>query len=518
MLLSTLYNRSYLFALFLFAIFLFIGISTYQDYGISWDETSQREIGLTSYRYIFEGDHTLDNYIERDHGVGFELPLIMIERALRLSDSREIYLMRHIVSHIFFLFGCLCAFFLAQRRFQRIWISCLAFLMLAMHPRLYAHSFFNSKDIPLLVMFMVSLLLWDMVLERKKTSWVLILGVAVGYTMSIRLLGIVLVAGISFFLLLNAIQARFQKSTTKSTSPLHWLGILFIFLLTSSLSLYAFFPTLWAHPFHSIVACFESLSHFRWESNVWFQGVWILSFQLPASYLPVWIGITTPVLWLLLGCIGIGMVIVSAIFYPYQSWLNLDQQQTLLWLFCTLAPIVAVIVQHSVVYDDWRHVYFIYPSFIMLACLAIHRLSKKKLAPIIATYLCLQIGFLARHIISLHPFEQVYFNRLVSHDNEYLRYHYELEYWGTSCFQGLEYLIAHAPQREIKIAWGKDPLNNNVNMLQKQDRDRIQFVDEKDADYYVTFFRDHPEDYHYSNIFYEIKREGSTILRIYALH
>src|SRR5688572_10235502 len=86
----------------LFLIFVLIGLFSYQNYGVSTDEIGQTDIGTVSYKYVFENDTTLNSFVERDHGVGFELPLIMIEKGLNLTEYRDIFLCRHIVSHLFF--------------------------------------------------------------------------------------------------------------------------------------------------------------------------------------------------------------------------------------------------------------------------------------------------------------------------------------------------------------------------------------------------------------------------------
>ena len=43
-------------------------------------------------------------------------------------------------------------------------------------------------------------------------------------------------------------------------------------------------------------------------------------------------------------------------------------------------------------------------------------------------------------MIKSHPFEDVYFNILLSKKDQYLRKTFELDYWGTSYKQALEYI------------------------------------------------------------------------------
>ena len=82
---------------------LIIALFTYEKYGMSWDEPMQRKTGEINCNYIFSNDNSLLTWQDRDYGVAFEVPLIIIEKALNLNDSRDIFTIRHLVTHCFFL-------------------------------------------------------------------------------------------------------------------------------------------------------------------------------------------------------------------------------------------------------------------------------------------------------------------------------------------------------------------------------------------------------------------------------
>ncbi len=82
-------------------IMLSIALFSFEEYGVSWDEQQQRNIGYASYDYVFNNDDSLLEWYDRDYGFAFELPLVIIEKTFDLTDSKTIYLMRHIVNHIF---------------------------------------------------------------------------------------------------------------------------------------------------------------------------------------------------------------------------------------------------------------------------------------------------------------------------------------------------------------------------------------------------------------------------------
>ena len=155
-------NYHYLFFIVLFFFQLFI----VNDYGFSHDEELSRLNGLVSYNYILEKFNfdtiylhpdtpKLENYKDRTYGVIFELLLISIEKILGLNDTKSIYLVRHYLTSITFFIGCIF-FYLTLRKFFSKKISLLGTLIFLSHPRIFAQSFYNSKDIIFLVFFCIS--------------------------------------------------------------------------------------------------------------------------------------------------------------------------------------------------------------------------------------------------------------------------------------------------------------------------------------------------------------------------
>jgi len=113
----------------------------------------------------------------------------------------------------------------------------------------------------------------------------------------------------------------------------------------------------------------------------------------------------------------------------------------------------------------------------------------------------------------------VYFNELVSHEHEYLRMHYDLEYWGCAYKQGLQYILEHDPSAVINISGaGHDPAVNAMRALPDSVQKRVRITDEAQADYFITNFRMHPADYPYPVVLTEIKVQNSTIMRVYKTH
>src|SRR5687767_8335094 len=106
-----------------FAILLVVCVCIYKDYGLSWDETTQRSIGYHAYRYIFEGNMDYLQLADNVYGVGFELPLVLIEKLLGLEDSRDIFLFRHLMNIFMFCLACFVFFRMNLKLFTNIKVA-----------------------------------------------------------------------------------------------------------------------------------------------------------------------------------------------------------------------------------------------------------------------------------------------------------------------------------------------------------------------------------------------------------
>jgi len=512
---------SYLPGLVLFVIALGIGLYAYQDYGISWDEPLQRGPGLLSYNYMFHGSQELFLQPTDNHGAGFELLLVIIEKSMRLTDSRDIYLMRHLVSHIFFLLSVLSAYFLIIRLFNNKFLACLCFIMLAFAPRIYAHSYFNSKDIPFYAMILFSLSYCQIAFEKNKPIHFFILGLLCGYATSIRIMGVLLVAFIFLFIAFDVIAERsyadkkaLKKQAIKSL----------VFLVGFVFTLYISWPFLWKSPVNNFIDSFVKLSHFDWDASTLMNGMYVRTTDLPWTYFPTWFLVTTPILWIVIGLIGLWTIIKDFLKKPGSFLTNRKERNHLLYLLWFFTPVLAVIMLKSVIYDDWRHLYFVYPAFVLAGIYGLNKmlLAVKKQYQIAIMSICvIQIAMVGNFMVTAHPFQQVYFNELVPHTDEYLRENYDLEYWGCGFKQGLDHLVSKSKTDTVRVACNyNDPLINNVMILQKQDRARIklyQITEMGKADYFITNFRGHREDYPSKNIEYSVKVLNSTVLCVFKL-
>lgn len=499
----------------IFIAFIILGCFNVHDYGASWDEGDQRNMGVVSYNYVFNGDTTLYHYIEKDHGVGFELPLYFLERKFKQSDTHAIYITRHLITHLFFLLGAFVFYLMCSKLFKSRTLGIIAFLALACHPRLYAQSFFNTKDIPFLVAHIFGLYACMRAFRKKDTLSYLILGACIGYATSIRMMSLIFIAIVLGFLLIDILRAKREKQSilVALSNPLVFLASVFVTLMIC-------WPMLWANPIGNFIDAYHSMAKFRWEGDVIFDGKKISSTALPWYYLPKYLLITTPILWGITITIGVIMVFASAMRSPLSYITDPDKRVYLTNSLISTGTLVAIVVFDSIVYDGWRHVYFIYPSLLIVAMALLHKLQQKmRIKPLVIGMCIVQIASTMIYMVRNHPYQMTYFSSLVSHKEGYLRANYEMDYWCVATKQAYEYLLANDTSSQIKVYMTSTPIQNNWLLLPKKDKARIQLLDcDEGAQYYITSYRYHPKDYKYPHKLYEIKVQGSNILTVYKMY
>ena len=353
------------------AVFLCAGAFAFDDYIPYWDVPAQRAVGKAALDYLGgDGERAfgqLLNAHDRYYGAAFEAPLIAMERALGLEDSRDIHLARHFLTHLFFLCGGVFCYLLALRLFDNRLLALMAMALFLLHPRIYAHSFFNSKDVPFLVAFMVSLYFIHRAFRRETVGAFLLCGVGIGLLVNLRVMGIVLFAAV---LIPRALDAAFARGRGERGRVLLTGGA---FALAAVLTYHASLPVLWTDPAGRFAELVETLgSHPSVYYNL-FRGEWLYSPDGPPfDYVPVWVGITTPPAVLLLALAGAFALVWRGARRPLDALRNTPLRFGLLLVVLPAATTVAVVVLGNTVYGAWRHLYFLYAPLPLLAVAGLH--------------------------------------------------------------------------------------------------------------------------------------------------
>ncbi len=461
--------------------FTAIGAAVLDDYGISWDEHRQRSIGQAAVAYAQGDAGALAADHNRYYGVAFEAPLILVERLLGLTDSRAVYLSRHLLTHLFFLTGGFFCWLLAFRLFRDRRLALFALLLFLLQPRLYAHSFFNTKDIPFLVMFMIALYLVQRAFRRDTAGAFALCGVGVGVLVNLRVMGLLLCAAVPALRALDLLQAHGPAERRRA------LATAGAFLLAAAAALYAVSPHLWRNPLELIDAVVTFARHPSPIPTL-FQGEMVRWPEIPPHYLPTWMAITTPPAALLLSLAGIGAVFARGLTRPREVLRNTPVTRFgALLVACLALPAAAVIAVDANLYNGWRQMYFLAAPLALLAIYGLRRLlaaagRRPWLRRGVYALAAAGLAAAAVEMALIHPHQMVYFNFLVDRRTpEYLRTRYEMEYWGPAYREGLEHLLRRHPQETIHVVaaknWRHALVSANLRILPATERRRVVITD-----------------------------------------
>src|SRR3990172_8168857 len=190
--------------LLLLALNMLIGLFTFRDYGLSWDEPLfYYYASLLGYAYSprewFSGDFNLDKVYgasESDHANRGPAYILLAYPAVRLLeafgvDSASAW---HLVNFLTFQLGVYLLYRLAKRSMNdSAALASAAFF--AWQPLLWGHAFINPKDPPFLVFFLGVMCFGfeavDEVAQNgvHKTSKTVLAAFSLGIATSIRVLG-----------------------------------------------------------------------------------------------------------------------------------------------------------------------------------------------------------------------------------------------------------------------------------------------------------------------------------------
>ena len=460
-------RHSHIIALALFAV---VGLLILDDYGISADERWQRNIGYASFNYILGDPDALlaDDDHNRFYGVGVELPLIAIERALGLDDSRPIYLTRHLLTHALFLIGGFFAWLLAYRLFGSRPIALLAMLIFLLHPRLYANSFFNTKDLPFLCAFMAALYLIHRAFRRDSVWAFALCGAGVAALVNIRVIGVMLFAAVAGMLALDALRAHLRGAGARRV-----LANAAAFALAAALAIYVAFPFFWDNPL-KLIDAFPTLARHPNHIATLFRGAWVQWPNIPWSFIPAWTLVTTPPIALALAALGTLGVARLCAARRRDMFANSAARFGLLIVACLTLPVIAAIALNANLYDDWRQMYFLWAPICVLASFGLRALTmiphpRLRLGALALT--TVGIAAAAAQMVSLHPHQNDYFNPLASKAT--LAERWEMNYWHAAARDALEALLETRPPDERIIVLSKIWVTLNLLILPEEDRRRF---------------------------------------------
>ena len=490
-----------LFTFLFFFIFLIIGIAIFPHYGISIDEDNTRLNGFVSLKYIFEslglnnqmqtdtivGIPTMSEWKEQGHGVVFDLPTAFIEFLFNIDDSRDYFLMRHLVTFIFFFIGVCFFYLLIKNRYNSSLFAIMGTSFLILSPRIFANSFFNNKDIIFMSLFIVSLFFAANFLVKPNLKTAISFSLISALAIDTRILGIIIPALVLTIYIIDIFNNnRFIKSKLRP---------LVLVLVALPFFIIIFWPYLWENPLNNFFQAFKILSkHDVYVFNL-YQGDYINAKNVPWHYPLIWIFITTPLMYIIFFILGFFILFVKLIsriikIEENDIWKGKHELVDLLFFATFFAPLLIIIILNSTLYDGWRHLYFLYPSFLLISLTGFNYIKInyfKKKTNLLFVLIFLLITPTLIWMIKNHPYQNIYFNKLAG-KNFYKSY--DMDYWGLSNYAALNYIVKNDSKKTKVAHIGTTDLFISQIFLEKKYRNQISLIDNiKDADYIINNYR-----------------------------
>ncbi len=437
--------------LILLIINMVVGLLTFRNYGLSWDEPLYYEYGQAS-RYAYSISARLDGTFDieksfgasaADHvtrGPAYLLIAGVFENALEFLGL-DLASAWHLTNFLTFQVG-LIFFYLLIRRWLEVWPAVVSTAFFATQPVLWNHAFINPKDIPFAVFFLISVYLgfrmvdgWGQAPQNNNviiTSTILP-GILLGLTTDIRFLGPY--AGLLIFI--------FFLST--KNWKLLW-GFL-PYSLVALATIYIFWPFLWPDAIERFIFVLQAMGAASSNLKILFMGNLYPAYDLPRRYFPVMLAYTlTEPAWPLF---IIGTII--ALKKAFRE--SRDRARLLVILFWFGFVISSLIFLNPPNSDGYRHYLFMLPPVFIFSGFAINEIFVRINNNLVRTLIL--IALLAPAVIAniaLHPYQYAYYNTFAGGTRNAFR-QFETDYWLT-CYKEA---VQGFDQQDVQLFVKREP-------------------------------------------------------------
>lgn len=428
----------------LLTLSLLVGIFTFQDYGMTWDEYLYYSYAdAVGYAYSIPEHLSEDFDITNAYGIskddhknrGPAYLLLMRNgvNAIHLGLGVDKIALWHLFNFFTYLVGIFFFYKLALR-----WLKpCSAFgasLLYLTQPLLWGHGFINPKDPPFTTIFIATIYFGFQMVDklsitgaskRTRVSQILLVGILLGLATNLRIIA----PFIGVLIFIYALLKRGIKAIV------WFIPIGIVAILTT----YATWPYLWDAPIARFIEVLTLMSNNPTSLKVLFMGQIYPAYDLPTRYLPWLMGITLTEVVFPLFFIGLAVA--------FARWRKKQLEwQTLGIVFFWFAfMMLYVLIMQPPMYDGYRHFLFILPPVFIFTGFAFEWLSSllrnRWLRASLLTIASLSGIF---GIINLYPYEYTYYNAFVGGTGNAFR-NYETDYWLTCYKEAVEEFNQIAP-------------------------------------------------------------------------
>ena len=530
-----------------FLFYFLVGLATYDDYGIGIEEHTQLYSGAYWLNYIF--DYFKISLLKEDvlqylknfnneigqlpdpkfytYGPIFDIPTALIDIIINNQRTIKNYEYRHFLVFFIFYLTSIFVYKLLLKRFNNFFLSLFGTVLYIFSPRIYGDSFHNNKDIIFFSFVVFSIYFSFKIFKKKKIKNILLFTIFASIATSTRIIGLFLPFSLILFLYLEKINYRSQSNIK------YILMIIFSYLSF----LYIHWPYLWEKPISSFIEFIQKSKIWIWKFGFLFNGEYVFSTSIPDSFIFIWIGISTPILNLILFLFGLSYMgrrllnrfisIDQSKLFNCDFWRSINEMKDC-YIFFNLITIVSLLIFLSApLANAWRHLYFLnfFIIYISTYFVMILFLTFKKYVHILALILFFLLIPNIYKLIIFHPYQSLYLNEILSRKK---KNDFQIDREGLTRLDSIYKILFLEPDKKkiINIANASYlPYYRIRDTLDLELQKRIKFVGQEynQADYIFDNYV-YEVDPRYNNKYnipsnfikvYELEIDGIRLYKIY---
>lgn len=470
---------------------LLAGFLTFQDYGFTTDESTERNNSIVTYQYVLKKltgkdlgvvNARLETWWDRYYGVFLQQPMVLAEHIMHFTmPIRTVFLMRHLWTFLLCFGGWVCFYFFCKRMLGSRWLALFGMLMVVLYPRFWGEQFNNIKDMVFSATVCASLLAIQLCLEHEGKWRYGVLAAAVNaIAINTRVVAMMLPVLLFGYGVLRELWLENERGHGARRA---WRNIgRYVWQLVLTFALWILItPAAWSDPLHFLPNTLRAFSNFAsWNGTVPFLGETLAGNKLPWYYIPVWLGVSLPIWYLALFAFAVVSLVAVAVHRGRRKdgvlrVLFTDLKYELLCLVIAFAPVLVAILASSTLYNGWRHMYFILPPLVAVTASGVRFLLENRKTAVrrgVAVVLCVLLGTNVVWIVANHPFEKLYFNMIGKNVASRL----DRDYWTESVYNQFQYLLARDDADPINVSCYKGAGNTYLDFLTEEEQMRINMV------------------------------------------
>ena len=453
--------------LFFYVTLLSFAFYSLQDTGVHIEEKFHRLNGHYWLNYVSEvlgfsnlhdisykkmseiSDFSLSSVsLYNKYGIIFDLPTAFLEIFLGIDEIKSVYYLKHFLSFSIFLLSSFAFYKILIKRYNNFLLSFVGTSLFITTPRVFGDSFFY-KDVLFLSFLTFTIYFLLKYLKKNNLKNLILFSLFTAFSVNLRIFSIL----IPFLFLLIIVIKSFHTKEYRENIKKILIYCIFFFV-----SLFIFWPYLWANPIKNFVDLFLSLNTDLIDVKILYNQNYISNHALPNSYLFNWLIISSPILQNLLFFIGY------------------------LFYLTRLLRRYFKINENSIYNDLWRghreetdFIFFIIYFSINILHLIMMRFQKKRsLSKLLKVFLVILVSYNYYAIIRYHPYQSLYFNNFFS---EKKINGFEGDYHGISSKDFFEKISKIDNDNVIKIAVASHtPLHRGLEALELKKRSKFIVV------------------------------------------